>query len=879
MSRLRVMLARLRGQFAQRRLDRELDEELRFHLEMQAADNVESGMTPEVAQAAARRSLGTLTLVREQHRELRGFALVGRVAQDVRYASRLLVQSPSFAVAAIVTLATAMAATTVMLSVVNAVLLRPLPFRRPEELVMVWLSGIHQGSEGRPPFVAVEAWRKSGAFADLAVLDPISASLAGAQGLERISVARISPNLFPLLGVQPVIGRLFTTEEAERRERLTVVSHRFWRARFGSDLSVLGATIDLDGQRSRIVGVLPDRAAIPGLDADVWEAHTLFPDWEQRRTQLSGGSWFVLGRLQTGVSIEQARTQANVLVPGLRLAESPDIQAGVSVVALSRQVVGSRAQQALGLLAGAVICVLLVAAANVASLVLVRDAGRGRELTLRSTLGASRARIAQQLVAENLTLATVAAAAGLGLALVGNRMVRILGPTDLARLGETTIDARVFGWTMAMTLSAGAFIGGLPAATLQRSWAEATSGAEARSVGGGRSARNVRRILVVGELALAIVLTSSAGLLIRSWWDVTRLDAGFKSARVLSVQLAAPVHVAEAQRAGFYQGLLAEVAAAPGIEEVGIVGDLFVGHEGEREISVEGRSGSRVSAQISARLDEASERLFTTLQIPLVSGRFFTADDRAGAMPVAIINQALARRFWADADPVGGRLKFGAPSSSRPWLTVIGVVGDMRRQGLEVEPVAQIFQPLAQSPSRLETLVVRGRAADPLELLPKVREAVWRVDRQTLLYDAARVDDRLGASLGQRRFQTLLLAAFSCIALLMAAIGIYGLIHYSVSARRQEIAVRLAIGARSTDVVWLVATECAQLITAGIGLGLLGAWLAGRVGEGLLVGVSGSDPLALGVASVSLLAVTVAACYFPVRRALRIEPNVALRHA
>ena len=488
MSRARVFVTRVRGLFKQSRLERELDDEVRFHVEMQIEDNVKAGMSATEARYAALRSFGGIEPMKERHRERRIIASIETIAQDIRYAARMLRRNPAFAATAAATLALAIGANAVMFSVLNAVLLQPLPYRSPEQLTMVW-TGTGPDARGRPSFVTADAWRRqSQSFTDMAVLDPVSATLTDRDGAERIGVARTSPNFFPLLGVQPLHGRSFSAEDAEQRRRLAVIGYRFWQRRFGGSRGAIGASIVLDGLPSEIIGIMPEAPGVFGLGADVWEPHTLFPDWEVRRATPNTGSWFVIGRLRPGVTVDQAQAEMSAIARA-RDAEVPAAERnrGVSVVPLSLFVVGSRSRLALWMLTGAVLCVLLIAAANVASLSLARGAGRAREMATRAALGASPFRIVRQLLAESATLAVISGVLGSGLAAGGIRLVRAFGPADLARLNQVTLDPRVLGWALAISLLTGILVGFAPAIMMCRRDSRPSGEEGGRSVSGGRA--------------------------------------------------------------------------------------------------------------------------------------------------------------------------------------------------------------------------------------------------------------------------------------------------------------------------------------------------------------------------------------------------------
>ena len=808
--------------------------------------------------------------------QVRSLMWLGDFARDVRHALRALRRNPAYMTAAAATLALAIGINTAMFSVLNAVLLRPLPYRSADQLAMLWTEDPTQNlREGRSACWNVEQWRsRSQTFEDMAVFDAVSMTLAGTDGAEQIVAGSISPNLLPLLGVQPVQGRGWSSEEAEQQQRLVLISHRFWQARFGGSNDAVGATIVLDGRPSEIVGILPAGFKIATLDADVY---TMSEDWETRHSVRAGETWFVVGRLRPTMTIEHAQAEMSAIARGLKdhlpaAARDRD----VTVVPLSLSMVGPQSRLALWILGGAVICVFLIAVANVTSLSLARGIGRAREMSVRAALGASAGRILRELLTESVLLAAVSGLIGTLLASTCIRLIRAFGPGDLPRLSEIGLDLRGLGWTMAISVLAGVLVGlAVAMATLRRDLR--LSGEGGRSVMGGAGTRRIRRALVVAEFALAIGLLVGAGLLVRSWWQLNRVDPGFRPERVLVMEISSPTTFSvPAQRSSLYHRVLEQIRAVPGVESAGIIGDLFIANTREQVVTVEPDSGTG-SESLRFRRDEVGGDFFTALGTPLLEGRFFSIGDGPDAPPVAIINDAMARRLWPRRDPVGGRFKLGPRDSDRAWYTVVGVVGDMRRQGLEREPVPQMFEALAQNPPRNVDIFIRTSTDDPLAMAGTLRAAVWQVERNAPIYGVAPLEEQLGAYLSQRRFQMRLLTGFAVVALLMAAVGIYGLMRYSVATRTQEIGLRMAIGAQAADILRLIIREGLTLTLTGLALGLIGAWWLGQAGASLLFGVTATDPLTFVAVSTLLTAVAIAACYVPARRAMKVDPIVALR--
>jgi putative ABC transport system permease protein len=858
----------------------DLDRDIREHIEQEVQDNIERGMAAEEARRQAMLAFGNVTLIKEDTRRVWVWAWLDEARQDLRYAARTLRKSGAFAIAAAATLSLVIAANTTMFSVLHAVLFRPLPYRTPEQLAMLWTEDPTQNlREGRSALWNVEQWRSQAqSVNDLGVFDAMSTTMTESDGTERINGASMSPNLLPLLGVEPIRGRSFSTDEVDqRRQSEVLISHAFWQAHFGGSTDAVGATLVLNGVSSQIVGVLPAGFRIATLAADVWMPRTL-SGGRARPAGPEPETWFVVARLRPGFTFAQA--QAEMTAIAVRLNDhmpAAERKRGITVVPLTLHVVGSESRQALWMLAAAVLCVFLIAAANVASLSLARSVARAREMAVRVALGASAGRIVRQLLTESMLLATVSGLIGILLAAAGIRLVHAFGPANLARLNEATLDVRALGSAVAISLLAGVLVGLAPAMTTLRRDPRLSAEEGGRSVMGGAAARRIRSALVVAEFALAIIVLVAAGLLVRSWWQVKSIDPGFETDRVLMMELSSPAtfNIA-AQRIDLYQRALERIRAVPGVESAGIIGDIFIGNSREQVITIEGNDGT-APERLRLTRDEVSADFFKTLGTPLLRGRFFSIADGPDAPQVAIINEVMARRAWPMRDPVGKRFKLGPRDSDRPWYTVVGVVGDMHRQGLEREPIAQAFESLSQASPRSVDLFIRTTSDDPLTIAAAVRAAVRQVDKDVAIYGVAPLEERFGFYLAQRWFQTILLTGFAIVALLISTVGIYGLIQYSIATRTQEIGLRIAIGAQAGDILRMIISEGLRLTLIGLAVGLVGAWWLARAGSSLLFGVTGTDPLTFIGVSLLLTLVAAAACYFPARRAMRVDPIVALR--
>jgi putative ABC transport system permease protein len=800
--------------------------------------------------------------------------------QDLRLALRLFIKHPAFTAVAVLTLALGMGASITIFSVLNSVLLSPLPYPDNDRLVFLWSEVPAQNVRERPSgYANVSEWRnQSESFEELAVFDPTSVTLTGEAEPEMVESSRSTASLFSVLGVPPLLGRTFTADEEETKARVVVLSHGLWQRRFGSSSDVLDKTLEIDGVSSQVIGVMPRHFQFPGKDTQVWEPQTLGPNWEREKTQRGTSFWRVIGRLKPLASLEQAQVEMNTIANRLEQAY-PVLNKGlgINLVPFHLQLTGSNVRLALWTLFGAVVFVLLIACTNVANLMLARGIAREREMAVRMALGAGRMRLIRQMLTESSLLAFAGGAVGLFIASFGIQAVLSFGPPNIRNLDNVAIDARVLIFTTVVSLLTGMLFGLAPALKISQAHpGEALKGS--RSSSGDIGGRRVRGLLVVTEFGLAVLLLSGAGLLLRSFIQLHAVDPGFDPERVLLVQTTPPRSSTADQWRAFYQQVGERVAALPGIESAGMIEEIMISGNPDGPITVErGSPDSLEPARIPFRRDSIAEGYFQTLRVPLRTGRYFNTQDNAGAVPVAIINETMARRVWPTEEAPGKRFKLGAPQSTAPWLTVVGVVGDMRRQSLEREPIAQIFVPYQQRPERRMNLLIRT-TAETSRFAPVVRNEIRAIDKTVLISQMATFEDRLGDAVAQRSFQTWLLTLFSALALLLAAVGIYGLIYQSVALRTREIGTRLALGAQSRDVLSLVIGQGMRLALCGTGVGLLAAFGLTRVLTGLLFGVTATDPTTFVAVPLVLLLVALLACYLPARKATRIDPILALRH-
>jgi putative ABC transport system permease protein len=868
---LNILIARLRALFRRESVLQDIEEELRAHIELATEENLKRGRPPDEAQAAALKSFGNQIRSTELGYDIRGGGWLEALWQDLRFGARMLFKQPGFTAIAALTLALGIGANITIFSVVNSVLLRPLPYPNSDRLVFLWSDSPKLNIRERASAYAnFSEWRdQNKSFEDLAVFDPTVVTLTGGAEPEQVMSVRASANLFPLLGVAPMLGRTFTADEEQQKVRVVVLSHGLWRRRFGASPNVLGQTLEIDGVSSQVIGVMPQHFK-SGEETPIWEPHTLFPDWEAQKAQRGTGSWQVVGRLKPRVSLEQARTEMNTIAQRLEQAY-PDANKGlgVNLVPFQLQYTGSNVRLALWMLFGAVVLVLLIACTNVANLMLARGIAREREMAIRMALGAGRLRLIRQLLTESALLVLLAGAGGLLIASWGIRAVLSFSPANLPRLDGVAIDAKALAFTTIVSLLTGLLFGLAPALKISQTQPGAALKA-GRSASGG--------LLVITEFGLAVLLLAGAGLLLRSFSKLQAVDPGFDTARAMTIQLTPPRNSTADQWRDFYQQVSERIAALPGVEAAGLTKEIVISGDPAELITVEGAApDSSATARIPFRRDVISEGFFQTLRVPLRKGRFFNTQDNQGAMRVTIINETMARRFWPGEEALGKRFKLGAAQSDSPWLTVVGVVGDMRRQSLERQPIAQIFRPYLQSPERRMILLVRT-TGEPTQLAPLVRNEIRALDKTVLVNGISTLESLIARNVAQRRFQTWLLTLFSALALLLSAVGIYGLMNQSVAMCTREIGTRMALGAQPRDVLRLVIGQGMRLALCGIGIGLMAAFGLTRVLTGLLFGVTATDPTTFVAAPLVLLAAALLACFVPARRATKVDPMVALRH-
>ena len=859
-----------------KRADRELEEEIRTHLELETLEKIEEGFSPEEARAAARRRLGNQTLLSESSREVWGFRSIERLIQDLRFGARMFLKSPGMTAVLILTIALGIGFNSALFSLVNTLLLNPLPFPDADRLVVVWAgsaktSGARLG--GSPEEYA--EWRKqTQSFAGIAAQAGMLFNLSGTDEPERILGGRVSTNFFSVFGISPALGRDFLPEEDELKGgRVVVLSQSVWRRRFNADPSLIGRTIMLNDLSYTVVGILPSGFRYPQIHEGDSEKELWTPVQVESLPDRGAPFLSVIARLKSGMAMETAQAELNTIERRLENVY-PQTHSGriAHLVPLQEQVVG-KARLSLLVLFGAVGIVLLIACANVSNLLMARAAARRREMALRLAIGASRLRLIRQLLTEGILLALAGGALGLLIAFLARPMLLSFGGQSIPRADEVVIDTRVLLFTLSLSVIAGLLFSVLPAVQASGMNPNQFLKEGGKSGTAGRSGNRLRSLLIVIQVALALVLTIGAGLLTRSFLTLLSVNPGFEPKKVLTFDLFLSP---KAQGAGFYRQLIEKLDALPGVEAAGAVNALPLGGGVFTwTFFIEGRQPSdEPLGRVDYRV--VTTDFFRTIGIPLKRGRIFTEQDGREAMPVGIINEAMARRYWPDEDPIGKRFRMQAPISVSPWTTIVGVVGDVKHAGLDQDPTPAVYKPHQQHPRTDMTVVMRTRS-EPLTLANSARNQVREMDKDLPISNLREYTYFVSKSVAQRRFAMLLLTGFASLALLLALFGIYGVLSYSVNLRTQELAIRQALGARSRDVKALVVRQGMSLVLVGMMIGLTAAIGVTRVMTNMLYEIKPLDLTTLVTVSFLISGVAALACYLPARRASMVDPMVALR--
>ena len=898
------LLSRLAGLLKIHRLERDVEDELRAHIEMRAQDNLAAGMSPEEARYDAQRRFGNSTLVKEATRAMDVVGWIETTGQNLRYAARMLRRTPGFTLVAILTLALGIGANVAIFTVVHAVLLEPLPFPHPEELVRVYddlrTSNTHDVEMSVP-----ELWDlrdKSGVFQDICATLPADANITGGDHPERAEALITNANYFTILGVHAELGRTYVPADAlPGFSEPLVISDAYWRRAFGADPKVLGTKIRLDGDLYTVAGVMPPGFRHPGrtlgADVDLWVtggfAAAPFP-----MPVLRAIRYFpVIGRLKPGLSVAQAQTQLDNFVAQLT-RQFPDeypTAAGWSIrlVPTQEDIVGN-VRTELFVMFAAVGFVLLIACVNLANLLLARSASRQREMAIRLAIGAGRARLIVQLLTESVLLGTISGAAALATVFSLKNSLLRLAPANLPRLNEVALSPSILIFAFFISILTGLLFGLAPA--LQTARADQTTALREGSRGAGSSKHQLRfsRFLVASEIALSLILLIGAGLLFRSFWQLLEVRPGFDPHHVTTAKiwLALPnepkndPYLNIEKRAAFHQEILRRIAALPGVEQAAIGSPSSAPMDSKPTQSpfrIEGRASDLERIPV-AEVASVTPGYFSVLKTPLIAGRFFTDEDNAKGQQVILIDEILAHRYWpnADSDAIGQRLQlgaaFGGPNlAAASKFTIVGVVGYIKSDGFDAASAPHIYRAVYQSPPYGAVVYLRT-TADPGLLGEAVRSEVQHVDPTIPVFDVRTMDFIVSAFLAERRFALELLGIFAAVALLLASIGIYGVMTYTFSRRTNEIGIRIAMGAQRSDILRLAVGEGALVVAVGVVAGLAGSAVMTRFLQSMLFGVKATDPLTYGAIAGLLTAVTLLACLVPAHRATRVDPLTALRH-
>ncbi len=820
--------------------------------------------------------------------------------QDLRYGARMLLKKPAFTLIAIITLALGIGANSAIFSVVNAVLLRPLPFPQPDQLVMVNTTNLARGitsfGTSMPDF---RAWReRARSFEKMAAFSSTNFNISGSTEPERVTGAQASADLFGVLGVAPMRGRVFTGEEETfGKHHVVIVSEGLWQRRFGDQASLTDQTMTLNGEQYAIVGVMPRTFQFPDPTVVLWTPIAV-ADGAENNTR--GNYWLgVVGRLKRGIAASQAQSELDGVFRQLEQEDTLFGGFGTQVISLHESTVGA-VQTALFVLLAAVALVLLIACANVANLLLARAAARQREIAIRTAMGAGRGRLIRQLLTESLLLGLAGGVLGLLLAVWGVDALVGLAP-NVPRLAEIGIDRAVLGFTFGLAILTSLIFGLVPALQSSKADLNETLKESGRSATGVIRRRRLGSALVVAEVALSFVLLVGAGLMINSLVRLQRVNPGFRTDRILSMQIALPSTRYTQERpeltAAFFQQLVERVKALPGVEAAGVTSALPLTNSGWGKLfTLEDRTPPKSLDDVpNVQYRQVSPEYLSTLAIPIIKGRAFSEHDARDALPVAVINETLARQYFENADPIGKRLFLGPPEELVPpgilppgfkfqHFTIVGVIGDVRHNGLNQPLAPEIYtlheQELAAkfaNPSNSMSLAVRT-SVESSSLVGAIRHQVQELDREQPIDGVATMEELLATSLSQSRFSTLLLGVFAGVALILAAVGLYGVMAYRVEQRTYEIGIRLALGAQSGDVLKLVVRQGLMLAVAGIVIGFGAALIITRVMTSLLYGVTATDPLTFAIIPVVLTGAALAASFIPARRAMRVDPMIALRY-
>jgi predicted permease len=881
------LLYRLRALIHPQKMDAEVDDELRDHIERETEKYRRAGLTPMEAVRRAHLAFGGREQVKQQSRDARGTKFFEDLLQDLRYAMRSFAKTPGLTALIVLSLAIGIGANTAIFSVTSTLLLKPLPYPAPDRLAILWL---------RSPGIGIpQDWPSPGQYHDIVTQNHVFQDTALAFGdnfilsertkATKVDGIRTTSSLLPMLGAKPILGRIFLPEEDLPGKPATVVlTYGFWQREFAGDPNIVGRAITLDGQPHTVVGVLSpgfrlNHEVIPTI-AGIDKPDFFMPPLNEAKDPNNYGSenFNILARLKPGVTMQQAQSDIDVIAARLRQEKHRDRSFTISVVPLVEQVVGNLRTTAL-ILFGAVSLVLLIACTNVANLLLSRAAVRQREIAIRAALGAGRVRVVRQLLTESISLSLMGGAAGLAISALSIFITRKMHPGNIPRLEELSMDFRVLGFTLAISILTGVIFGLAPA--LRAARVDLTANLKAGGKGalsGGLSIRHdkLRGALVIAELAISLPLLVGAGLLVRSFLRIANVPPGFNAQHLVSMNVGAygPNFKDPITRVQFYQQLAEQIRHLPGVTATGAVSALpLTSAIGWGNMHIEGYVPPPSEPELQVDGRAATPPYFSAMQIPLIRGRMFAETDTKQMPPVAIIDQKMADRFWPGGDAIGKRIR---PGNDSPWITIVGVVGIVKEYGLDTDTRMVVYYPHAQRPIGSMYVVART-ASDPASTTAAIIHLVNGIHPEVPVYNIATMEQRVKDSMARQRFAMTMLGAFAGFAMILAAIGIYGVMSFLVTQGTTDIAIRMALGARRASILSLVFQQGMALALVGILVGLVGAFGLTRLMSSLLFGVTPTDPYTFLSVLALLLSVALSACLFPAGRAMHIEPMVALR--
>ena len=874
----RTLKRRWRALIHKEELEQELDDELQFHLERDIAQNIKNGMTPEEARSAALKWFGGIDQSKEESRDARGVRVIENILQDIRYSFRLITKNPVFTLVVLLTLALGIGANTAIFSFANGILIRPLPYPQSDRLVVIDETALKRGINSMSvSFPNYLDWREQNSvFEDIGIYFGNNRfALSGIGPPEELRGSYISHGLFEILRVSPIVGRTFTeSEDRENEDDVVILGYDLWQRRFGGDPNIIGQKVTFNNLSRTVVGVMPPGFKFPEV-SELW-APVALTTKSFTRTDHGLNS---IARLKDGVTLEQAQAEMNSIAARIEQQNPVTNEGlGVSVTSLHKNLTGDY-RQALLVLLGVVGCVLLVACVNVANLMLARASARQKEVALRAALGASRWRVIQQLLVESLMLAVAGGVLGLVLSIWALKLLLGSIPIQLPFWMKFGLDLRVLAFTVGVTVLTGLLFGVIPA--LQTSRVDLNDTLKEGGRGSLTSTRNrSRSLLVVSEIALSLVLLVGAGLMIQSFLRLRSVNVGLNPKGVMTVAVILPrmKYPEPPQREAFFKRLLERVSAIPGVESASATATLPLSGGGwGRSLTVEGFPVLSVGQAPMIQHTVVTPNYFRTMGIPLRSGRDFTPADTKGAPLVTIIDDRLARHYWPNESPLGKRIRFGPPEDNEPWHTIVGVVSSVRHQRMQEDTRESVYLPHGEISVNGMSLVTRT-SADPQTLVGAIRREVGQLDPDIPIKELATMEQVMAESIWQPRLYATLFAVFAGGALILAVIGIYGVMAYLVVTRTHEIGIRIALGATTRDVLKLIVGRGMKLTAVGVLIGVSGAYALTRLMRGLLFNISATDPITFVLISLLLTLAAFLACYIPARRATKVNPLVALRY-